>query len=237
MSRKKELNNNIEDQFRKLISEKIEAKSPKLIGDFEVPLWWECTWRRERCGRCHFCISMDRSEVEAGKDPSEIIVGDLVRMDDMIEGDEIDDDALNDEEEVELDNLMKMMEEMPKPDAFPSLRKLNCWSRELIDFLSIAKVKKDSEYFDAIWYSTLLPSKVYRQIHTKWLRQKEIVEDMDGFYEIELTYNDFVIKESARILDISISKLATRSRKMKLFYEQFIKIRPNIATLCNYKKI
>ena len=207
----------VQDELAKrLEKEGILMKLPK--GDFEMPKWMECTWRRVPCGKdkCPICgrIKKDRQRhIEEGEDPDsmESVFGDVGRnlkeALSMIKKDVkrfgIDITNVND------------IKEPPEPENFPLYQKVRKWEREVSKIEDEAELWGNSWIYtgaaaDLFWYSRTLRAKTYRQLCNRWH-----IENGDDYGDFDHKYTASVLKECLKILKKSLRELIENNQPQR----------------------
>jgi len=209
---------------------KSTRRAPKEISGFKIPRWWECQWRRISCKRstCTFCgrvedlkrFLSDEGDVESQSNLSQVIhyqAKDLgIPPEYLLGGPEIDESYFNDTDVIDEKDFEEFIENRPpEADSFMLYRLLKHWSRPLVTTLGKAENKKEKwvareEAQDLMWYATMLPTKVYRQLSTRWeTRQapEEEKEMAEEFARIELGYTGYILLEITDIIELSLREL------------------------------
>lgn len=179
--------------------------------DFEMPGWMDCAWKRIPCGKdeCKICgrIKRDRQRhVEAGEDPDDMkcVMEDVGRSFRetfiLLEKDakrlKIDLNKISDTE----------FEEPPEIEKFPLCLELMAWHREILKIgmkprhSRSAWIQSEAAW-DLFWYANLLPIKTYRQFCSRWEM------DRGDDVEFDYKYTNRVLKESLKILKLSLNNL------------------------------
>ena len=199
--------------------------------EFKMPKWMECTWRRTPCnkGRCKICgpINKDREKhIDAGEDPDSwesafADVGKNLRQTlEMIKQDAA-------AKGIDITNLDDI-QEPPSPSKFPLYTKVKNWWLAVHKLVEAAELDEEMWLYtpegeDLIWYSLLLPKKVYRQQCNRWHLKMG-----DNYGEFEYEYTQYVLQESAKILKYSLFELMKIDSKYK---SKFLIILTNLQAL------
>ena len=220
---------------------------PKVVGDFKVPVWWECQWRRNRCNlrTCRFCKMMWTNEAKF-TDAVTSSVGELIRDDELSEETgrisphdiviDSDVDEITDEEFAEF-----LANEPPEPETFPMHRRLMSWLNPIARYTFVKEEQKEpwtstEAYKDLMWYSMLLPSKVYRQLSTKW----EVSRERDDEYEqefgrLETAYTGYVIRQCVFYTEQALLELTKLHPPFEEVLKNFRRLKPSILALAPRK--
>lgn len=187
-------------------------------GEFKMPRWMECTWRRIPCGRndCPICgrIKRDRQRhIEDGEDPDDL----KSALEDA--GNSFK-EALNlikkDAKRLRIDiTNIDNIQEPPEPGKFPLYQKVSKWQNFIEEILNDA-YNTESLWIgteaaaDLLWYKNILAAKTYRQLCNQWhLKQG------DDYGEVDYKYTRYVLKECFKILKKSLYELALLASNQK----------------------
>ena len=233
------------EEISKLIFEdKAKAElPPRLIDGFRVPKWWECAWRRNPCRlrTCRFCKMMWANEAKF-TDAVTSSVGELMRDDELSEekGRISPHDIVLDNDTTEItDEEWEEFQanEPPEPETFPMYRRLMSWLDPIAKYTFVKEEQKEpwrttEAYKDLLWYSMLLPSKVYRQLSTKW----EVSRNRDDEYEqefgkLETAYTGYVIRQCVRFTEEVLIELSELHAPFQLVLEHFRRLKPSILAV------
>ena len=144
------------------------------------------------------------------------------------------------EDDFDEEGWLKLEDELDKAIENSIIYRLvERWSRPLVHFLSKAEENKESwvdseEVEDLIWYSLMLPRKVYRQLSTRWEvshasgELRKIVRETSS---VELGYTGYAIRESISIIEKSLKELSskkdfTQSEQFKTVLKMFMRLKP-----------
>lgn len=183
---------------------------PHFIGDFRVPDWWDCQWRRTSCGRpdCTFCGkrgSYRQAAVENGAYPAQAFTeaGDSIKETIDILAAEVDADDWHEE------SAETAWPQPPEPDQFALYSNLLDWYDDVMDVFhgafseGVAWAQTDAAA-DVTWYAATLLAKTYRQLTTRW----EFEHAKDLASDVDYIYTNYVLGECLRILRRSLKELA-----------------------------
>lgn len=206
-----------------------------LGGRSRLPDWWECSWRRVKCGKstCLMCASPDQCETIMAErelkrqaspdyDPEwEAEKHELIRQ--------AEQEALAAMERGEAED------DSPDPEEFPIYQAVRNWWDRLRAIEARARDRQaawlETEAGqDLMWYGTLITGKVYRQLCNRWYadhRRESLLED--GDYPM----TQFVLSESIWIIRDSVRKLTVEKDNPQLtrFSEDLIRLTPNILQI------
>lgn len=236
-----------------------QRKIPTQIEGFKIPSWWECQWRRIPCAKneCTFCGRLEKlenlmsqSEYEEDLEELEEKTYDDLRQvvryqakdmgipeEYLMGGYKEDDDDFYYED---YDPKEKPLD----PKKFLIYRIVERWSRPLVYVIGKAEEKKyfwtkKEEIKDLVWYSSMLGSKVYRQLSTK-REERESLDKNNKFnssiIKIEISYNGYVLREMIRIVEDSIEKICKNKKiphqeEFREVSKRFKKIKPLILDI------
>ncbi len=191
---------------------------PDKVGDFKIPKWWECGWRRTACNKkeCILCgkILRDRQRhIDKGDDPDDMksvmedvgnSLGEALQMiKKHAESMGIDITNIDD------------TENPPEPKKFPLYRKVDCW-RKSIENIVNAAYEANELWFDSVaaadllWYRHTLAAKTYRQLCNKWH-----IDRGDEYGDVDYQYTKYVLSECLRILERSLAELSSLASEEK----------------------
>lgn len=187
---------------------------PRVIGNFKVPDWWDCQWRRTPCSRkdCKLCAPQAaRRQAAAGEgaDALGVVMRDvnesMRRTMDLLKAEAA-------ESGIDLDSLddgVAGLPAVPEPDQFELYNDLLDWYDDLMDVFhdayseEIAWAATDAAA-DVTWYASTLLAKTYRQLTTRW----EFENAKDLASDVDYIYTHYVLEECLRILRRSLRELA-----------------------------
>ena len=187
-------------------------ETTKTKGEFVMPKWMDCTWRRIPCGRddCPICgrIKRDRKKhLARGEDPDSMEaaledVGNnfkealaMIKKDAKRMG-------------IDISNIDDI-KEPPKPHEFPLYNKINSWRHDIYQMAEQASENLEAwpelePGLDLFWYANTTLAKTYRQLCNRWH-----LEQGDEYGEEDYEYTKYVLGECLAILKKSLSKLIT----------------------------
>ena len=212
------------------------------IGDFIVPKWWECQWRRDPCGKrnCRLCGRIIRNRerhIKKGEDPDSW-------------GAVCDDMHRNFQETIALikkgakkwgidsEELQKAPADCkspPPPSRFVLYKRVSAWQKRAHEIIFIIQQEFNGTTAYSIedlgWYANLLPTKVYRQLCTRWEKKYQPSE----YSEIDHVYTKYILKEIISIAKQAIGELTQVSSAQKaelmLLLSQLIVLESRILVL------
>lgn len=206
--------------------------------NFKPPTWWECTWRRIGCGMADCPICSKINTYATTHNPSSntkeclfLIQKQILHpldYEDSADAHSRDlhyDDAIDDFDEIELP---------PEPHQFPLFRHIHKWTNEVRILADEAEQNGRLWVYseagqDLLWYITLLPLKIYRQLYNLWELEFES-ESKSPSPDFE--YTRYIIEESTNIIERSFEQLTLmRIPEYKLLliqYIQFTLLKPYI---------
>lgn len=231
-------------EIHKLLAAQASAPEapPKVIDGFEIPVWWECSWRRIRCNlqTCRFCRTMWASETKTSA-----YIGELVQDDELsgATGRQNPHDIIieSDAEELSGEEWEEFRaNEPPDADRFLLHRRIMFWLNPLVRYLYPHELRGDAwaksdAAQDLLWYATLLPSKVYRQLSTKWeVARSRDDEDEQEFGRIETGYTGYCVRECVRLIEQSLVLLSREDMHppLQTVLAEFRRFKPSIIALC-----
>lgn len=182
-------------------------------GDFKIPKWWDCAWRRVPCGKdeCRMCgkIKQDRlSHIMKGEDPDDMkssfedagnsLGGALAMIKQHAAEMGIDITNINEAE----------LEKPPEPDTFPLYQKAVEWQDEAAAIIKDGDLRGSAWLLteaaaDLGWYQNTLLAKIYRQLCNRWHLDRG-----DEYGEIDYEYTKYVLGECLKILEKSLLELS-----------------------------
>lgn len=184
---------------------------PTRIDDFDVPVWWDCVWRRVPCGAdmCRFCGRMNtqrKKHVERGEDPDSI----EAVMEDVKENfSDVRLMLLRDAERMDID-----LSELPDKDdeddfdamTHPRTERALAWLKRVH---ALAQADDGGGFWrateaaaDLFWYANTFVVKTARDIDN--LRALEQGEDMA---RVDFVYTRYVLSAVFFILDTALTIL------------------------------
>lgn len=190
----------------------------KRIGNFKIPEWWDCGWKRVSCNKksCLLCgrILRDRRKhIERGEDPDsmksamEDAGGSLSEALRMIKKDA---ERLG----IDITNL-ENIKEPPEPEKFSLYRKVAKWRNFVSEIVKHAE-ESDNLWLgteaaaDLLWYKNTLAAKTYRQLCNLWH-----MDNGDEYGDIDFKYTKYVLIECLKILKRSLNALALLASDQK----------------------
>lgn len=207
-------------------------------GEFKMPKFMDCAWKRIPCGEknCKICgrIIADRERhIAKGEHPDspESIFEDM--------GNSFK-EALaiikKDAERLGI-NIVNIdgIKEPPKPEEFPLYRQLKRWHGQ------IARIGNDAENeeelwldteaaADLFWYANTLLAKVYRQLRNRWE-----MENGDAYGKFDFQYTKGILKEVLKTIKKSLRELALlrtgQKGELLIVLSQFEKLEPGILKI------
>lgn len=191
--------------------------------EFKMPIWMDCVWKRNSCGKksCPVCRSVKKANEEK-KNSKKM----------KEEEKELNSEALLDEMNKDLKKIMReikkdakrmgfdvedieKLKNPPAPAKFLLYNKTKEW-RDLI-FSAIKNAVHKQEYWvyteafeDLLWYTNLLPVKVYRQLCNKWH-----LEQGDEYGEYDYKYTKYVLRECSKMIKGSLGTVMSFNAKEK----------------------
>lgn len=219
----------------------INKNGIKMIGDFKVPEWWECGWRRVSCNKldCKLCgrILRDRQRhIEKGEDPDdwkcifEDVGNSFKETMEMIKKDAkrmgINLNNLNDSEDIS---------EPPEPNQIPFYRKVVQWQKFIEEIIKNANTSMSlwlasEAAANLMWYKNILLSKTYRQLCNRFELDRG-----DQCADIDYIYTKYVLTECLKILKKSLQELSLLASEQKaeliLALTKLIKLEKEILTI------
>ena len=204
-------------------------------GEFKMPKWMECAWRRVACGKddCPICgkIKKDRQKhIEKGEDPDDIksVLEDVKQnFKETLEMIKKDCEARG----IELTNI-ENIKEPPEPEEFPLYQEIKRWNREIFQTANEAELFGNWWIYteaaaNLFWYANTLLSKVYRQFCNRWH-----IENKDEYGEFDYQYTRYVLKECLKILKNSLKELVSNNylqkRELDSIYSNLLKLEKQI---------
>jgi len=195
-----------------------KSGEPKQMGNFKIPKWWECGWRRIACGKksCILCgqILRDRQKhIERGDDPDDLksvfedAGNSLKEALGMIKKDA---ERLG----IDITNIDDI-QEPPEQGKFSLYRKISKWRNFVEEILSDAYDTgslwiETEAAADLSWYKNILAAKTYRQLCNRWH-----LENGDEYGEVDYEYTGYVLGECFEILKKSLHMLALLASAQK----------------------
>lgn len=184
-----------------------------ISGDFKIPKWWDCAWRRVSCEKdeCRMCgkIKQDRlTHIMKGEDPDDMgsvfedvgnsLGGALAMIKQHAAEMGIDITNINEAE----------LEEPPEPDTFFLYQKAAEWQDEIAAIIKDADLRGNAWLFtksaaDLGWYKNTLLVKTYRQLCNRWHLDRG-----DEYGEVDYQYTKYVLGECLKILEKSLDELS-----------------------------
>ncbi len=157
---------------------------------------------------------------------------------------EITEDDFDDDGKL-IKDLNELPDDMPpEPEKFILYRRAIRWSRPVARYIGRAEESgvswtKTKAAEDLLWYGSMLPSKVYRQLSTRFemnqaKEQQNDNDDEGKFFSVELGYTGFVLREIAEIIENSLAMLAVSSDKPSDFeaaLKTFRRLKPSILEI------
>jgi hypothetical protein len=182
-------------------------------GDFKIPVWWDCVWRRVSCGKdeCRMCgkIKQDRlRHIMKGENPDDIqsafedvghSLGEALAT--------IKQHAA--EMGIDIANISEVeLEEPPEPEKFPLYRHVEEWEKDVSAIMKDANLCGSTWLLteaaaDLGWYKNTLLAKTYRQLGNRWHLNRR-----DKYGEVDYEYMKYVLGECAKILEKALTELS-----------------------------
>lgn len=208
---------------------------------FEYPKWWECQWRREPCNKadCPLCHSLMKRELKHsldGKDPNDM--------------ETVADDAADSlgEAMIMLDQIAKQegidLDSMPEPEMpddeetrnTPIYKSIHSWTINVHKFLREsapggAPWLETEAGKDIVWYHTMIPAKVFRQLNNCWRIKHDITDTFD--YD----YTKGVIEEIVKILKNAFQNVLSTDLPyfekigLRKLYDEFLNIERDLLSI------
>lgn len=190
----------------------------KKVGDFRIPKWWECGWRREACNKksCVLCgrILRDRKKhIARGEDPDDMksvledVGGSFAEALAMIKKDA---ERLG----IEITNIDDI-KEPPEPKKFALYRRVAKWRNAVSEIAERAEASGElwiatEAAADVLWYKNTIAAKTYRQLCNRWH-----MTHGDEYGDVDYAYTKYVLGECVRILQKSLRELALLASSQK----------------------
>lgn len=187
---------------------------PMRINDFQVPVWWDCVWRRIPCGAdtCRFCGRMNaqrKKHIERGEDPDSV----ETVMEDVRENfSDVRLMLLRDVERLNID-LSQLPDKNDEDDfdamAHPRLLRALAWGKRV----SALTDREEGGGFwrateaaaDLFWYANTFIVKTARDVDTI-----HALERGDEMARVDFEYTRYVLTSVCSILENSFSILENR---------------------------
>jgi len=227
----------IQDELAKrLEKEGLLMKLPK--GEFEIPKWMECTWRRVPCGKddCPICggIKRDRQRhIERGEDPDsmESVFEDVGRnLKEALSMIEKDVERFG----IDITNINNI-KEPPEPESFPLYQKVRKWEKKVSKIGDEAELSGNYWIYteaaaDLFWYSRILVAKTYRQLCNRWH-----IKNGDDYGEFDHQYTAYVLGKCLEILKRSLKELIGsnyfRKKELNSIYSNLLNLEKQIIKI------
>lgn len=190
---------------------KANSSRPRAIGDFKVPDWWDCQWRRTACRRpdCKFCGSQGprrrMTPAEGEADPVQALAAAGASMKETMAmlAAEAAEQGWNEEP------ANNIAPQPPEPDQFDLYNDLLDWYDDVMDIFHDAYSEglpwaETDAAADVTWYASTLLAKTYRQLTTRW--EFEYAKDLAS--DVDYIYTHYVLEECVQILRRSFKELA-----------------------------
>lgn len=205
-------------------------------GEFKMPEWMECTWRRVHCGKddCPVCgrIKRDRQKhIERGEDPDdpksvfEDVGQNFKEALEMIKKD-------CEAQGIKLTNI-KDIKEPPEPEKFPLYRKVKKWRNRVFNLITHPNFEfwlYTEPVQDLLWYINTLTAKTYRQLCNKWH-----IENGDEYGDFDHQYTGRILKETLKILKKSLRELSrnnlSQRKELGLMLSELFKLEKQIIKI------
>jgi hypothetical protein len=167
----------------------------KVEGEFVMPAWLDCTWKRVPCGKeaCPLCARVERRQGEEMEEVKLHINSAMVMV----------------REEIDRPG------ERPKLSAFPQGLETVNWCRQIVKIGRFALEEREPWLLsvaaaDLFWYVDVLAIKVARQLVNRWELEQGDKETLPDYQ-----YTRRVIGECCTILISSLEELALLDSKEK----------------------
>lgn len=176
--------------------------------DYGVPKWMDCSWKRISCGEdsCLICGKIKKEKekhIKNGEDPNDvaIAIADLGKTFKKVLKD-IKKDAKN--MGIDISKIVSK-KDPPAPYEFPLYNEIRKWRDSMFFIIKRTVIRREvlvyTEAFDDfIWYTDLLPIKVYRQLCNKWEIENE---GKDNDYDYN--YTKYVLRECLKFLNEALA--------------------------------
>lgn len=188
-----------------------DLKITETNGEFSMPKWMDCTWRRIPCSQdnCPICgrIKRDREKhIAQGEDPDSMEaalkdIGDnfkeamtMIKKDAKRLG-------------IDITNIDDIGEP-PEPHEFPLYNKIKDWHYDIYQMAEQAQDNLSAwpslkTGLDLLWYANTILAKTYRQLCNRWhLKQG------DEYGEEDYQYTKYVLGECLTIIKKSLQGLS-----------------------------
>jgi len=230
-----------------------ENTPPEEINGFKIPKWWECQWRRIGCQKksCPFCGRLQRlmrelptEGDESGDHPFRVLeyqAKDFGIPKEYLPQNyerEITEDDFDDEGKLISDIEDEGDDALPEPEKFLLYRRARWWFAPLGAYIAGAESKKEKwaesdAAQDLMWYGTMLSSKIYRQLCTRYEAAHAAREERKNvleFSRIELGYTGYVLREIVSIIEKALKELSAKSEMHSLeeVESKFGRLKPSI---------
>jgi hypothetical protein len=204
--------------------------------DFICPDWWECQWIRNACGRaeCPLCGRIMKQHFKhqfKGENPE----SEEAFFQDIKDSFEEAIFLLNENAEKEGINLNQINEDIampPEPDEFPEHKKYRDWILGIHHFAEekgLGWIETEAGH-DLMWYSNLIPAKVYRNLCNRWYLEKGQTDENIDYY-----YTRYVLENCIRIIKESfetvISMRLPQKNELICLYNQFLNFEKEILSI------
>ena len=199
----------------------MKKQKTKRKGEFEMPGWMECFWKRKSCGKkgCPVCGRIEKDHeknIERGENPDEM----KFALDDLGKHfKETLDLVKKDAEKMGIDiTNIDDIQAPPEPEKYPLCIEVVKWRDSvysLIENKELPLWAYTEAADDLFWYSNTICAKTYRQFCNKWQ-----IEKGDKFGDFDYEYTKYVLSECFDIIQKSISELipTCTEDKMKLMF-------------------
>lgn len=213
-------------------------RRPKRIDDFEVPLWWECQWRRGTCTRthCKMCRELDAFLEELENDPPEF-TDDQSDGFDHASAELIDEGMFGGEEDTgsrdDIRQPSRSVEEVGA-DESDADAEIDFWEREGTPVAEVMGWRK--QFYDVIesagaeggvwteegvageliWYVNIFCAKVFRIFGSA-----PVFDDPFGERDIDTLYTEHVLKTCGVIITDAFTELARIEPSLRPFARAF----------------
>jgi hypothetical protein len=201
-----------EHHYLKVNSEHISNMQKKLVKRKSrpkgMPLWMECTWRRNPCRRndCPICTGKKTDcqnfvETNANSGDLKIVLEDIgnnfkevfaiIQADARKKGIDI--------------SSIKNIKEPPQPREFPLFIELRKWQKSVFELAENSHASfwtYTENAQDLFWYANTLGTKVYRQLCNKWH-----VERGEKYGDFDFQYTGYVLDECFKTIKASLARL------------------------------
>lgn len=183
-------------------TEKIKLEDKKVYG--KSLKWMDCVWRRVSCGKntCLICGEIKKANLKRKKKDNSIEMA----LEDISKSlEKVLNQIKKDAKKMGIDIVnFKKIKEPPMPEKFPLYNKIKVWRDQMRQVMTKAERFREiwiyTEAFeDLLWYTNLLPVKVYRQLCNKWH-----LNNTKDYGDYDYKYTKYVLKECSKIIKKSM---------------------------------